>query len=43
MGKGRLFVDRVLLVVSDQREAGNPVIDSSQLKAGEIYFNRGKV
>jgi hypothetical protein len=42
-GRGRLCTDRVLLVVSDQREAGTPVIDSSMLKPGEIYFNRGKV
>eukprot|EP00873_Tetraselmis_striata_P008318 jgi/Tetstr1/428582/TSEL_018575.t1 len=41
-GRGRLCTDRVLLVVSDHREAGTPVIDSSMLKPGEIYFNRGK-
>eukprot|EP00191_Tetraselmis_sp_GSL018_P024988 CAMPEP_0177621694 /NCGR_PEP_ID=MMETSP0419_2-20121207/27730_1 /TAXON_ID=582737 /ORGANISM="Tetraselmis sp., Strain GSL018" /LENGTH=871 /DNA_ID=CAMNT_0019121645 /DNA_START=292 /DNA_END=2905 /DNA_ORIENTATION=+ len=41
-GKGCLYTDRVLLVVSDLREAGTPVIDSSMLKPGEIYFNRGK-
>lgn len=42
-GRGKLCTDRVLLVVSDHREAGTPVIDSSMLKPGEIYFNRGKV